>query len=765
LEQVVSFFFKYRPSLFEKSQFALGARPSFIWIALIAILLAALIYFIYIRPGVRLPAKWRVALISTRVLLLALIIFVLMRPVIVAPSVVPGSSYVAVLMDDSASMKLADQGPTTRLEAVRQAMSPAGRFYAELADKFKIRAYRFSSRTERITDGSELTGEGEKTDLAAALDHASRDMAGLPVSGIIVMSDGATNAESSSNFDSVIASLRGRGLPVFSVGVGGERIEGDVELVRATAPRRVLANSPASAEVLLRANGYDRKTIRVDIAEDGRALRSQEVIAPQDATAVARVTFTPLTPGVHRYTITAVGPAEDPVPENNSQEVIIEVEDSHPKVLYMEGEPRWEYGKIREAMSEEKNVVLVSVLRSADGKYYRQGVEHAEDLAQGFPTSEEDLFRYDAVVIGSVEATFFSFDQLRAIEQFVLRRGGTLLALGGTKALSAGGYFNTPFADMLPVHLNNVAPPPAETQTFKPFPSERGREHPAARLVEDADANLKAWDQIPAITLPEVITQIKPGATVVLEARSVKDKSRAVPLLVEERYGRGRTMTLLASDTWRWRMMLESKNKSFDIFWKNLLRYTVESTRKKVEAATDRPFYGRLDPVQLRVEVADDKYMNVGDAQVFARVVAPSGKTTDVALKHILEGGFEGYAAQFVPEEEGLHKVEISAQRVASSKDKTPLSPAQTSFIVGQVNYEARNAALNRELLARAAADTGGKYYALDETGNLVEDLTHTESASSQKVAYDLWDMPINFLLAVALASAEWLIRKRKGLA
>ncbi|MEW6210683.1 MAG: VWA domain-containing protein, partial [Acidobacteriota bacterium] len=470
---MVSFLFKYRPSLFEKSQFGFGASLSPLWIVLILLLVAALIYFLYIRVNIRLSPAWRAALLSIRALLIALIVFVLMRPVIVAPSVVPGSSYVAVLMDDSASMKLADEGDTTRLEAVRQVMSPTSRFYAELSDKFKIREYKFSSSAQRISDSQELTGEGAGTDLAAALEHASRDMAGLPLSGIVVMSDGASNTEDAAKLERVIASLRSRGLPVFAVGVGRERIEGDVEIVRATAPRRALAGSPISAEAIVRASGLDRKTIRIDIAEDDRPLRSQDVPAPQDSTSVARITFTPSTPGVHRYRLTAVN-SDDPVAENNSQEVVIEVEDAHPKILYLEGEPRWEYGKMREAVAEEKNVVLVSLLRSADGKYYRQGVESAEDLAAGFPKSEEELFKYDALIIGSVEATFFSFDQLRAIEQFVLRRGGSLIALGGAKSFSAGGYQNTPFADLLPVYLGAQPPPPSETQTFKAYPSDRG---------------------------------------------------------------------------------------------------------------------------------------------------------------------------------------------------------------------------------------------------------------------------------------------------
>src|SRR5262249_47855799 len=290
--------------------------------------------------------------------------------------------------------------------------------------------------------------------------------------------------------------------------------------------------------------------------------------------------------------------------DNNSQEILVQVDDNHPKVLYVEGEPRWEYGKIRGGMAEEKNVVLVSLLRSADGKYYRQDVENGDELSGGFPKSEEDLFKYDALMIGSVEATFFTFEQLRQIEQFVSRRGGSLLALGGTRSLDGGGYADTPMADLLPVYLTGQAVEPGESQTFKAAPSERGREHPAAQLAEQVEANARAWEEMPAISLPETLTALKPGATVILDAHDVKDRNLTVPLLVEERYGRGRTFAFLASDTWRWRMMLEFSNKSFENFWRNLLRYVVQSARHRLEASTERTFYSKGEPVLIRAELA-----------------------------------------------------------------------------------------------------------------------------------------------------------------
>jgi uncharacterized membrane protein len=762
LDQLISFLFKYRVAIFSKSQFAFGARLNIFLIVALLIGVAVLAYFIYVRFSVQLPTQWRVALICLRTALIALIVFCVMRPVIVVPAVLPQSSYVLVLMDDSSSMKLAEENSQSRLDVLKNLMSAESQFYKSLSDKFKVRSYKFSSTAER-TDASALNGEGEQTNLTAAIEQAVRDSAGLPISGIVVMSDGASNAEadSTTNLANTLTNLRSRALPIFTLGLGQTKIEGDVEVVRASAPRRVIAGAMVTAEVSLKSSGSAAQSVEVELTEDGHPLRSQTVALQSGATSVARITFKPLTAGVHRYAFTAKPSPDEPILENNTQELLLEVEDAHPKILYIEGEPRWEYGKIRSAFADEKNVTLVSVLRSADGKFYRQGVESGEELQTGFPKTVEELFKYDAVVLGSIEATFFTFDQLRWLEEFVARRGGTLLILGGSKSLSAGSYLNTPVADLLPVFLSGEVSP--ESQTYFAQPTSRGKELTAVRLADTTEASAKAWEQMPAITLPEVAREIKPGATVILEARSKADKTRAVPLLVEERYGRGRTLAFLASDTWRWRMMQESKNTSFVTFWLNLSRYLVEAVRHKVEAAPERVFYGKREAVKIKVEVGDEKFLHVAGAQVSARVTTPTGATLDVPLKTANEEGFEGYVAALVPEEDGLYKVEVTAKK--GDKSGAILGTTQTNFIVGPLNREAYDAEQNRELLKRISADTNGNYYTLSQTNNLVEDLSHIENINSVKVSYDLWDMPFNFLLAVGLAAAEWFIRKRKGLA
>ena len=761
MEQVVSFLFKYKEAVFSKGHLSFGARPSVMIALVVLAAMGLLLYFLYANSRVLKSSKWRSVLFVFRCLLMALILICLMRPVVVVPAVVPQSSFVAVLMDDSASMKISDEGGRPRLDAIKDAMAGDGTLIRGLSDKFKLRFFKFSSKTEPAGGPADLKADGTETNIDESLSQAARELAGVPMSGIVLISDGAQTAET--DLSSTLNYLRSRNIPVFTVGVGKPRLENDIEISRATAPRRALLGSVVNAELLVRASGIQGRTARIDLTEDGHPFKSTTAeINGGDGTQLVRMSFTPTRPGVHRYTFTAQQLEGETITDNNSQELLIDVEDRHPRILYVEGEPRWEYGKIRAAMDDEKNLILISLLRSADGKYYRQGVDTPDELAGGFPKAAEDLFKYDGLVIGSVESTFFTFDQLRNIEQFVSRRGGTLLALGGSKSFDAGAFSTTPLADLLPVYLTGQNVEEGDSQTFKAMPSPRGADYPVAKLQEDRDANLEAWQSMPAITIPEVLTATKPGATVILEAHSTKDKNPSVPLLVEERYGRGRSMAFLASDTWRWRMMLEFKNKSFETFWRNMFRHMAQGVRGQVETTTERSSYAKGDRVQIRTEVADNKYAAITDAQVTARVTSPSGQTTDLNLKPDLGHEAEAYVAALAPTEEGAYTVEVTASRGSRAE---VLPPGHAEFLVGPVNREAFGAAQNRDLLKRIAAETGGSYYPLDAARDLAEDLSHAGGGNSVVTTLDLWDMPVNFILLVALASAEWFVRKRKGLA
>ena len=759
--------FGHERAVFTNGQLGFDVRPRLFLLILVALLLGVFIYLIYIRPQLRVPKPVTFLLALFRTTLIALIVFMLLRPVVVVSSVIPRNSYVAVAIDDSLSMKLKDTpGRSTRLDSVKQALlapqsSGSGSFIARLEEKFKTNLYGFSGELVSLRDGNDLYGEGRNTDLAGALDEIAKRSSGMPLSAIVIASDGASNVPR--DLTATLRELRARDVPVFTLGIGETSRPLDSELVRMNLPRRVLVGSRVNIEAFVSLSGYGASKVLMGVREDGRAIKTEEFNLRGNDTQAVNLEITPSTPGFRRYTV-EITPLDGEVTiENNKQEALVEVIDGPMRVLYVEGEPRWELGKIRESLQlNEKNVTLVSLQRTGENKFYRQGIANQQELASGFPKTEEELFAYQGLVLGSVEASFFTADQLRNIDTFVARRGGGLLALGGRLAFDGGKYKGTPVADLLPLALDGRATDVAEAfaPVYKPQLTGVGQAHPITRLNEDRALSQKTWNELPPISISEALKTIKPGATVLLEAKRMGTSSPAVPLLAQQRYGRGQTLAFTATDTWRWRMRMDSQSNAHETFWRQMLRYLVSSSPMQTEVGAEQGVYVMDDSVRIVADIRDKHYNAVNDARATVRVTKPSGAAVDVPLKFTTINDANIYGGEFKADELGQHSIELTA----TSTSIGPVS-AKSSVLVSDLSREFYSAAQNNDLLKRIAAETGGKYYQLSDVQTLLDDLTYRRTAYSERVTKDLWDMPINFLLIIGLLSAEWFLRKREGLA
>src|SRR5215213_2433057 len=592
MSQLVRFLFGHEQAVFTNGRIGFDVRPSAVILALLILLAGIFIYFIYLRPRVRLSRRTTAALIALRATLLLLMVTLLLRPVVVVSSVIPRSSYVAMVIDDSVSMKLRDvPGGSTRLESVKQALlntSPGqDSFLTRLEKKFKTNLYGFSGGLARLKDGNDLFGEGRTSDLAGALDETIKRSSGMPLSAVVLATDGASNVPR--DLAAVIRELRAQDIPVFTVGVGNTSRPMDAELTRVNMPRRVLVGSRLNIETIVGLSGYGATKVLLGVREDGRAIKTEEFNLRGNDTQALNLEITPATPGIHRYTVEVTPLDGELTVENNKQDSLVEVIEGPLRILHVEGEPRWELGKIRESLQpNEKNVTVVSLQRTGENKFYRQGVGNQAELATGFPKSEEELFSYDGLIIGSVEAGFFTADELRNIEAFVARRGGGLLALGGRLAFDGGKFKGTTIDELLPVSLTGGPVDDANsfTPVYKPVLTGAGQAHPITRLNEDRGANQKIWNELAPVSVSEVLTNVKTGASVLIEASRIEGSAQVATMLVQQRYGRGQTLALTAADTWRWKMRMDAKNNAHETFWRQMLRYLVSGTPQQVEIGT-----------------------------------------------------------------------------------------------------------------------------------------------------------------------------------
>lgn len=762
MSHLVRFLFGHEQAVFTNGRFGFDVRPGAVILILLALLVGVTVYILYLRPRMRLGKGTTFTLVALRAALLTIMVLLLLRPVVVVSSVIPRSSYVAILVDDSQSMKLADgTNGVSRLDTIKQTILSPNSFLNKLEEKFKTNLFGFSGSVARLKDGNDLYGEGHSSDLAGALDETIKRSSGMPLSTIVIATDGAANV--SRDFAATLRELRARDIAVYTIGVGNTARPMDAELTRINMPRRVLVGSRVNIETIVGLTGYNATKVLLGVREDGRAIKTEEFNLRGNDTQAINIEITPTTAGIHRYTVEITPLDGELTVENNKQDALVEVIQGPLRLLYIEGEPRWELGKIRESLQlNEKNVTLVTLQRTGENKFYRQGIGSQGELADGFPKTEEELFSYHAIILGSVEAGFFTAEQLRSLEAFVARRGGGLLAIGGRLAFDGGKYKGTPIDELLPVILTGL---PVNDQSsfaplYKPVLTGAGQAHSITRLTEDRGASQKIWNELPPISVSQVFGGIKPGASVLLEAKKTDGSSQLVPLLVQQRYGRGQTLAFMASDTWRWKMRMDSKSTAHETFWRQMFRYLVSTTPLQTELNSEHDVYVMDDTIRLVADIRDKRFNSVSDAHVIARVTKPSGVTVEVPLKFTTLNDVNSYTGELRADELGQHQVELTGNSTSLGQ----LS-AKTNVLVSDLNREYFGAAQNSDLLKRVASETGGKYYTPNDTQALLDDLTYRPSQYSEKVTKDLWDMPINFMLIIGLLSAEWFLRKREGLA
>ena len=757
VDKLFRFLFKYPPLMFQQGDFTWGlSRPVLLAVAAAAAL-AGLALLTYRGVSATDRRRDRVVLVGLRLAALSVLLFCLFRPALVLKAAVPQQNFLGVLVDDSRSMSIADVNGQTRSTFIQQQLSGKNAALLDaLSQRFVVRFFRFSSSSDRVPSASDLKFDGTATRLGQALDRARDELSGLPLAGLVMVSDGADTSDGA--IDETLASMKARSIPVFTVGVGQERFARDIQVTRVETPRTVLKGTALVVDVVLSQTGYGGQTVPLSVEDDGRIVSTQEVtLPPEGESATVKVRFTASEAGARTFKFKVPTQTGEQVTQNNARDALIQVNDRAEKILYYEGEPRFEYKFLRMGVKGDKNLQVVSMDRTAENKYYRQDVTNPDELLGGFPKTREELFQYRGLILGSVEAASFSPEQLRMIADFVNKRGGGLLMLGGRRSYAEGGWGGTPVGDVLPVVIENT-----NTKYFSELqakPTRAGATFPVTQIGGDEKASAAKWNDMQAVTSVNAIRQAKPGATVLLSG--IDNRRQEQIVLAYQRYGRGKAIALPIQDTWLWQMDPKTPvtDTTHAMFWRRLIRWLVDGVPEQVNVTTTADRVEPGEAIRLTAEVLDAAFVEVNDSRVVAHVTSPSGKTTDVPVDWTVTKDGE-YRASFTPDEPGIYDIKVTATR-----DQKDVGAADMHVRVSAGDAEYFDAGMRAPLLTRIAEETGGRFFTPANAALLPEAISYSGRGVTVVEERELWDMPALFLLLVGLIAAEWGYRRMRGLA
>ena len=757
LQNIFRFLFKYPPLMYQQADFTWGLSRPLLLVVGGALGVAAAAMLTYRGLSTIDTVRDRVVLVGVRLAALAALLFCLVRPTLILKAAVPQQNFLGVLLDDSRSMAIADRDGESRSAFVKDQFADANaKLIGALSQRFVVRLFSFASSSDRVASAKNLQYAGTATRIGQALDRARDELAGLPLAGLVVVTDGADTSDAA--IDESLASLKARSIPVFTLGVGQERFAHDVQVTRVETPRAVLKGTALVVDVVLSQTGYGGQTVPLSVEDDGRIVSTQEVRLPADGeSATVKVRFTANEAGARVFTFKVPTQSGEQVTQNNARDALIQVNDRAEKVLYYEGEPRPELKFLRRAVEDDKNLQIVSLDRTAENKYYRQGVSNADELIGGFPKTREELFQYRALVLGSVEAASFSPDQLRMIADFVSKRGGGLLMLGGRRSFAEGGWGGTPVGDVLPVVMGASNSKYFTELTVRP--TRAGTLSPVTQIGATDDAAASKWNDMPDLSTVNLIREVKPGATILL---SGVDKTRQDHVVLAfQRYGRGKAFAMPVQDTWLWRMdaKMAVTDTTHAMFWRRMIRWLVDGVPGQVNVSTTADRVEPGEQVKLAAEILDPSYTEVNDSRVVAHITSPGGKTTDVPLEWTVTRDGD-YRTTFVPEESGIYNIRVVAER---AEKELGASTMQVRVSAGDAEYF--DAAMRAPLLKRIAEETGGRFFTPANAAGLPEAISYSGRGVTVVEERELWDMPALFLVIVGLVGVEWGYRRVKGLA
>ncbi len=749
----------------------------------------------------RVPAARGMCAGALKLLGVAILAVCLIEPYLNGTRPIPGANLIVVLADASQSLEIRDPGAAkSRAEVLNDRLAANAAWYTKLSQDFDVRRYSFAERVRPLKETDRVEATGAATSLMAGLTTIARRFRGRPLAGVLVLTDG--NATDLSSTEPDWSSLP----PVYSVPIGEEAPPRDISIHNVAVSQTSFEQAPVTVRATVAAGGYEDERVVVRLNdESGARLQEQTIqVSDEKQPRVVRFKLKPEGRDVTFYQVHAAAEsvhaaaesvrAAEATEANNIALVTVDRTGGPFRVLYVAGRPNWEFKFLKRALIEDAEVGLTGLIRIATRepkftfmgrgessanplfKGFKEGRDEEterydepvllridtrddKELRGGFPKAADELFQYDAVIVDDLEAAFFTQDQMALVEKFASQRGGGFLMLGGAESFAQGAYRRTPIGDMLPVYLDR-RPSDASRGRYRLALSREGWLQPWVRLRGTEEEERQRLETLPAFATLNRVRGIKPGASVLAYAIGELQEEDRYPALVVQRFGRGRTAALLIGDLWRWTLKRTfGEENELARAWRQIVRWLVADVPRRIELDARRELGDPGMPVAVRVRVRDPEYKPLDNAAVELTITPPDGKELKLSAD---AGDSEAglYVAKYVPRQPGVYRVHAAV----TAADGSAVGDATAGWTAQPAADEFRRLAPNRDLLARIARETGGEVIPMDGLDRFVADLPTREVPSMEPWAHPLWHHTAVFLLVFLCLTAEWGLRRWKGL-
>ena len=762
-----------------------------VWAVILGILIAVgITVYGYLRIGHPLSRLLHYSLIGLRFIAIAILLCCLLAPVIIEKKDVTPQTHLSVLVDTSRSMQLEDnylgnQAETSRIHQVNQLLSDeSSQFLQTLHSEHKVHLYRFDSVLhEGANPMVNFEPNGTLTDIASAIREAAHAWQGQPNAGIVLITDGAHNASSLS-----VEEIAALNTPVYAIGVGSPQPPQDGQIQKVDVLPIAYTGHETIIRVTVVQTGYMDESIRVSLRESqsNRLVDAAMLTFPPDSAEqsvtlngqrimkgtqhVIELKLTPETEGNYQYKVMIPTLEGELTDSNNEKTFSLKVVKAKLNVFYLEGRPRWEYAFLKRTLERDpdieatfavlsKKVRSESVLARNDG-YYPQ--DSTTQLSR-FPETQQELFKYDVLILGDLSSEHLTTAQQQNIVDFVEQRGKAIIFLPSHNALGTNGYINTQLTKLLPIQIPNSGCLEQATE-FSLDLTQAGMFHPILQISDNLERNTEIWQNLPAFSRTFRRFQLRAGATTLIT------KQGGEPILIFQRVGLGKSLLFAAEGVWNWDFGVHSyKDTTYQTvyprFWAQALRWMAQqSDENRIYITTAAPTYAQGETVQINVRAYSHTLQPQVNAEIQLSVTPPSGstfplKTQTETMETETRPAAGNYTAKLKVEEKGTYKI-----RAVGKAGNIPLGEDKIDIYVHPQLIELEAPQLNEPLLMELAEQTGGVYLKIEDAHLLPDKINTVQDPVFVDTERDLWAHPLILITIVGLLGTEWFIRKRNGL-
>lgn len=764
-------------------------RPVLLWVGLFLLIPAG--WFIFRRQRENLstlPNKFRIALTATRIIVLAVMIFILAGPYLKIDHQITKRPIVAVLIDDSLSMKL-PAGPFLSDEEMLDAARAAGidttqgqiapemrselnqrsrvdlavsairhsaeTFAIPISKDFDLRFYSFSRDTMPWAyDGAggdpeeDLPEPGNGSHLGSAMNTVLEEAAGQPVAGIVLLSDGQnTGGESTAQATQLAADA---GAAVFVSPIGPAERIADVSIVDVHTSGLVHKGDNVSVSVTIESQGFDGKPVTVELRDGDTLLNSQEVIVRDAEHQHVELTFKAEKTGTRSLDISVpplAGEVEALHP-NNSDTAMVRVSDDDIKVLLLDGMARWDFRFIKNAvlrdnglagrMQEEPDVVL-------EAEWKRIPPEQRGAL---LPKTLDEFAEYHTIILGDVSPEMMTPDMQALLLQAVREKGVGLVVEAGTQSMPH--RYDQSFQEVLPVRLKSGVPG-VEAPVYEPFTilvSSDGLVHETMRLYDDPGHNHRVWSHMPPYYWCAAAEQPAPAATVLAWNPQLETRFGKTPLIAWHFAGEGKVMFIGTDSTWAWRQNVG--DRYFYKFWGQAIRFVARRekalSRNTLEVRPFRAQPGEEAQIELMAFSSDGTPVQMPTREI-TLLGADGRQTLELTADKAREGRYFG---RFTPQSPGNLRLVYEPLGAETVEATLHVLMSPEEFRYPNVN--------------RPALEAMGQVVKLSELGSIPEKLKGEAELQSLHREATIWDNWLILSLLIVVYSVDVGIRRLMGL-